>query len=381
MTIRSLLKQLVPPAFRPLLARLLGPLWALPRCCSIFLMRRIKDGVPHVYYGYAHIPRKTEHARGGIIKSQILQDLFPNSPSLFNLLYLVSSRIPYGAVQVAGAARMKGAHLVWNQNGVAYPAWHGPGWKAVNAPLATLLHAADYVFYQSEFCRRSADRYLGVRKGPWEILYNPVDTDTFTPAVSDPDPRHLVLLLGGNQYQFYRLSTAFHVLAEVLRHRSDAKLIVTGRLCWLADEAKAARIAVRLASELGVQERVHFLGPYSQRDAPDIFRQAHLMLHTKYNDPCPGAVIEAMACGLPIVYSDSGGVPELVGKEAGRGIPVEMNWDKDLPPDPKAMAAAVLDVAEHREELSAAARRRAKEQFDIRPWLQRHREVFEGLVQ
>jgi len=264
---------------------------------------------------------------------------------------------------------------------VAYPAWHGPGWKAVNAPLATLLHAADYVFYQSEFCRLSADRYLGVRKGPWEILYNPVDTETFTPAVSDPDPRHLVLLLGGNQYQFYRLSAAFHVLAEVLRHRSDAKLVVTGRLCWLADEAKAARIAARLASELGVQEKVHFLGPYSQREAPDIFRRAHLMLHTKYNDPCPGAVIEAMACGLPVVYSDSGGVPELVGKEAGKGIPVEANWDKDIPPDPKAMAEAVLDVAEHRKELSAAARRRAEENFDVRPWLQRHRTVFERLVQ
>lgn len=381
MSVRAFLKQLLPSCLRSFLIRFVGPLFALPRCLSILLMRGVNDAVPHVYYGHAHIPSRKEFASGGIIKSQLLQEVFRNSPRIFNILYLVSSHLPYGAPQLAAAARMKGVRLVWNQNGVAYPAWHGAGWEAVNAPLATLLHAAEYVFYQSEFCRLSADRYLGIRKGLGEILYNPVDTEAFTPSMSDPDPRHLVLLLGGNQYQLYRLSVAFHVLAEVLRYRSDAKLVVTGRLCWLADEAKAARIAACLACELGIQEKIHFLGPYAQRDAPEMLRQAHLMLHTKYNDPCPGAVIEAMSCGLPVVYSRSGGVPELVGEEAGRGVPVEANWDRDIPPDPKAMAAAVLEVAERRKEYSAAARQRAKKKFDVRPWLQRHREVFERLVQ
>ena len=251
----------------------------------------------------------------------------------------------------------------------------------MNDPLGKLLHAADHVFYQSEFCRLSADRYLGARDGPWEILYNPVDTQVFTPARSDPDPQHVTLLLAGNQYQYYRLSTAMEVLAEVVRRHANAKLLITGRLCWIPDEAKAARIARQLAAQLGLQDRVVFLGPYAQSDAPAVFRQAHLLLHTKYNDPCPGVVIEAMACGLPVVYSDSGGVPELVGKDAGRGIPVETNWERDIPPDSKAMATAVLEVVKRRKELSTAARQRAEEKFDVRPWLQRHRAVFERLVQ
>ena len=380
MTARSLLKQLIPTALRAPLDKVLRPLSALPHVLWIMLMKPVTDGKLYVFYGRRRIPSRDAPALGGIVKTQLMQEDFPNSPHRFNILYLVSSRIPYGAVQIAYAARKKGARLVWNQNGVAYPAWHGPGWEATNAPMAKLHGNADYVFYQSKFCQLSADRYLGKREGPGEVLYNPVDTEAFRPAQSDPDPKHLVLLLGGTQYQYYRLACALQVLAEVVPRRPDARLLITGRLCWIPNEAEAGCIARQLAAQLGVQDRVVFLGPYAQSDAPAVFRQAHLLLHTKYNDPCPGAVIEAMACGLPVVYSDSGGMPELVGKDAGIGIPVERSWEKDIPPDPKAMATAVLEIAERRTEFSTAARQRAEEKFDVGPWLQRHREVFEGLV-
>ena len=51
-----------------------------------------------------------------------------------------------------------------------------------------------------------------------------------------------------------------------------------------------------------------------------MLRRAHVLLHTKVNDPCPTAVIEAMACGLPVAYPASGGTVELVGDEAGIGV-------------------------------------------------------------
>jgi len=380
MTARSLLKQLIPAALRAPLDKVLRPLFALPHVLRIMLMKPVADGKLYVFYGRRRIPSRSVLAVGGIVKTQLMQEDFPNSPRRFNILYFVSSRMPYDAVQVAWCARKKGVRLVWNQNGVAYPAWHGPGWEAINAPMAILHGNAEYVFYQSQFCRLSAERYLGKREGPCEVLYNSVDTEAFRPAQSDPDPKHLVLLLAGTQYQYYRLACALQVLAEVIRRRPDARLLITGRLCWIPDEAEAGRIARRLTVQLGVQDRVVFLGSYAQTDAPDVFRQAHLLLHTKYNDPCPGAVIEAMACGLPVVYSDSGGVPELVGQNAGIGIPVERSWEKDIPPDPHAMAAAVWEVAERRTEFSTAARQRAVEKFDVRPWLQRHREVFEKVV-
>src|SRR5204863_370464 len=79
-------------------------------------------------------------------------------------------------------ARRKGARLVLNQNGVAYPAWFGRGWQHANREISQLLARADYVFYQSEFCRLSADRFASPARGPFEILHNAVDTSRFTPG-------------------------------------------------------------------------------------------------------------------------------------------------------------------------------------------------------
>ncbi|MBD2002386.1 MULTISPECIES: glycosyltransferase family 4 protein [Cyanophyceae] len=341
-------------------------------------------GVPdrnqaYVYYGHDNIPQPGELARGGIVKFQGLQKILPNSPRRFNILYMVSSRMPEDGVQLVWLARQKKAKFVWNQNGVAYPAWHGIGWEETNKPFAKLLHSADYVFYQSKFCKESADKFLGKREGKWEILYNAVDTKVFTPADCDPNPKHLVLLLGGTQSHYYRVESAIRTLAILSHQRSDVRLLITGKLRW-TDETEAMRMTQQLVTDLGVSDRVEFLGAYTQKDAPAIFRKAHILLHTQYNDACPGMVVEAIACGLPVVYSHSGGVPELVGEEAGIGVPTELSWEREIPPDPNALAEAVLQVAEQRAQYAQAARQRAVEKFDLRPWLVRHQEVFQELL-
>ena len=333
-----------------------------------------------VCYGHLQIPLNDESVHGGMVKFQRLQEILPNSPTSFNILYLGSSSLPRYWREVFWLARRKKAKLVLNQNGVAYPGWYGPGWEEVNRPMKRLVHEAEYVFYQSKFCKHSADFFLGERSGPWEILYNCVDTKIFTPRETNKAQNGLVLLLGGNQYQFYRLESAIRAVAILAKDIGVVKLLITGRLCWISDEKKALRTVSKMASDLGVLERLEFLGSYSQSNAPDIFRRADMLLHTKYNDPCPGLVVEAMACGLPVIYSKSGGVPELVGDEAGVGVPVKQNYETDIPPDPVGLAGAVLEVAESQKAFSQAARQRAVENFDIVPWIKRHQEVFESLL-
>jgi glycosyltransferase involved in cell wall biosynthesis len=104
------------------------------------------------------------------------------------------------------------------------------------------------------------------------------------------------------------------------------------------------------------------------------------MLHTKVNDPCPSAVIEAMACGLPVVYPRSGGTVELVGDDAGIGVPHPDGWERDDPPSADALAAAALEVLGSLETFAAAARRRAVDRFALGPWLDRHEELFAELT-
>ena len=135
-----------------------------------------------------------------------------------------------------------------------------------------------------------------------------------------------------------------------------------------------------LVEELGLRGRVHLLGEYAQRDAPGVLRRAHVLLHTKLKDPCPTLVVEAMACGLPVVYPASGGTVELVGGEAGIGVAHPDTWERDVPPAPEAMADAVVRVLADLAAYSARARERALERFALEPWVERHRELFGRLA-
>lgn len=329
-----------------------------------------------VSYGHETIPGPNEPAVGGIVKLQHLAREFPNQPRHFNVLYLVTSRLPEGAVTLARWAKRKGARVIVNQNGVAYPGWHGPGWEAVNAPMRDLLALADHVFYQSEFCRISADRFAGPPHGRWEVLHNAVDTASFAPqAVATERP--LTLLLGGSQDVRYRVESAVRTVAVLTARGRDVRLIITGRIRWDGNADRAAREVHELIASHRLDDRVRLVGPYAQADAPELFRSADILLHTKYNDPCPAVVVEALATGLPVVHSASGGVPELVG-EAGIGVPAPLDWDRDIPPDPEALASAVERVVAQLPHLARHARERAVAHLGLEHWMARHRAVFAG---
>jgi glycosyltransferase involved in cell wall biosynthesis len=349
----------------------LGSVRAAGRWAAIALSRPTRAGVA-VFYGHRAIPAAGEPVAGGLVKLQRLQQEFPNRLRDFNLLYLGSSTLPSDWRTVLRLARSRGARIVVNQDGVAYPGWAGGRTDELNTRLREVLNAADHVLYQSDFCKQTADLFLGEPPGGWEVLPNAVDTRLFAPADSPP-PGDPVLLLAGDQTEAYRVESALRTLALVARDEPGARLLVTGSL--VGDGG------ARLIGELGLQERVEFIGRYAQRDAPDLYRRAHVLLHTKVNDPCPNVVLEALACGVPVAHSASGGLPELVGPDAGVGVPHEQNWERDVPPDPAALAAAVTTILARLGDYRPAARARAEERFDLRPWLAHHRELFVELVQ
>ena len=350
--------------------RALGSVRAAGRRASIALSRPASGGVA-VSYGHRSVPAPGEPVSGGLGKLQRLQQHFPNRPRDFNLLYLVSSSLPADWEQVLALAAGRGARVVVNQDGVAYRGWAGERTEELNGKLRELLGAADHVLYQSEFCKRAADLFLEEPTAAWEVLHNAVDTETFAPA-PEPAPGGPVLLLAGDQTEAYRVDTALRTLALLREQAPEARLLVTGSL--VEDAGR------QVIEELGLRGRVELTGRYAQRDAPALYRRAHVLLHTKVNDPCPNVVLEALACGLPVVYPRSGGVPELVGPDAGIGVPHEQTWERDVPPAPRELADAVATVLSSFDEYRAAARARAVERFDLRPWLERHRELFESLV-
>ncbi len=329
-----------------------------------------KESGVRVFYGHDRVPEPGDAVAGGTAKFQRLARRFPNRPVDFTLLYLGSTWLPRDLGPLLRLAERRSIPVVVNQSGVAYPGWAGPETDAINRRFRRALLAADQVLYQSEFCKRSADEFLGNPRGAWEVLYNAVDVDEFTPAASRPADGPVVLL-GGDQTQAYRLELALETFARIVRVEPGARLLVTGGLVSPVDP---------VLERLNLRGKVELVGRYAQRDAPQLFRRAHLLLHTKVNDPCPSTVVEAMACGLPVVYAASGGTVELVGHEAGIGVPHPRSWERDDPPTADALADAVLRLLPQLEAYASAARRRAVERFALEPWLDRHAELFQDLV-
>jgi glycosyltransferase involved in cell wall biosynthesis len=341
---------------------------AAARWARLLVRRPRRDGV-RVFYGHDVVPARGDAVSGGTAKFQRLAARFPNHPTDHTLLYLGSTWLPRDLRPQLALERRRRVPIVVNQSGVAYPGWAGAETDAINRRFRQALLAADHVLYQSEFCKRCADEFLGEPRGSWEVLYNAVDVDHFR-RTAEPPADGPVLLLGGDQTQAYRLELALETLARIRGSHPDARILVTGRLVSSPEP---------LIDRLGLAGAVALTGRYAQRDAPGLFSRAQLLLHTKVKDPCPSAVIEAMACGLPVVYAASGGTVELVGEEAGVGVPHPDGWERDQPPSAEQLAEAVDRVLGDLPGYAAAARARA-ERFALGPWLDRHAELFGELV-
>lgn len=94
-----------------------------------------------------------------------------------------------------------------------------------------------------------------------------------------------------------------NLFAAFLRKRPNARLLLVGR------EGKAAQAIDRLAAKLGINGHVHKAGVRS--DTARLLAAAHLMIYPSLWEGLPGAVIEALAVGVPVVASDIGSIREI----------------------------------------------------------------------
>jgi len=310
------------------------------------------------------------------VKLRHLQEVYPADKCKVNILYLVSSALPQHVDQLVQWAHRKGVKVVLNQNGVAYPGWAGESFTRINDRLSRLHADADFVVYQGEFCRDSALRFLGQRSGRWTVLHNCVDVRRFTPRDADQDHEPLRLLVAGTHQQAQRVLVAVRALAELRQRGRPYTLTIVGKLDWKDGDEQV----MNLVAELGLQDVVTVHGPFSQDCAPQIYRSADILLHMKYKDPCPTVVIEAMACGLPIVGSRSGGMAELVGSGCGVLLDVPDTWEQMPVPEVGRIVAAVERVSRDYNHYSTAASAYASERFNHVAWVSAHTRIFQSLI-
>jgi len=89
---------------------------------------------------------------------------------------------------------------------------------------------------------------------------------------------------------------------------------------WLDQHLDFSRYDYTFAGRIGIKLRnILVVPPLPSPQLATLLRQHDLFLTASQHDPCSNAVIEALACGLPVIYRNSGGHPELVG-EGGLGF-------------------------------------------------------------
>jgi glycosyltransferase involved in cell wall biosynthesis len=93
-------------------------------------------------------------------------------------------------------------------------------------------------------------------------------------------------------------------------YHAAVSLALGGEKGWLSDEVFA------LVDKLGLQERVRFLGRVSPEDLLGLYNSAKLLVHPAFYEGFGLPPLEAMACGTPVVVSNTSSLPEVVGDAA-----------------------------------------------------------------
>lgn len=186
------------------------------------------------------------------------------------------------------------------------------------------------------------------------VIPNTVDTERFRPGgnpavrirYAHPDEKLLVHV--SNFRPVKRVEDVIRVFTNVAKETG-------ARLLMIGDGPDRPR-AFELASELGVSGRVSFLGSFPRVE--DILSVADLFLLPSEKESFGLSALEAMACGVPVIASDTGGVPEVVSDgETGYLFPIG---------SVAAMSQAAIRLLgdpEHHAAFARNARRRAVEVF------------------
>lgn len=259
----------------------------------------------------------------------------------YDLIYINK---PYDLLVALAASKVSKAISVFGSGGTEF----FPGYKL-------LVRRLDLFLACSEYNATVIESYCGVRPS---VLYNGIDTAVFAPRPADGDLRRLlgigndqpVLLSACRLVGWKGIQYALRAIA-VLSKNYNLKYIVIG-LGEYGEELKA------LAQELGIEDRVVFTGAVRNSDLPGYYSLADVAVFPSVADETFGiSIAEAMSCGVPVVSTKVGGIPEVVAESTGLLVP---------PRDADALGRAVetfLADGTLRRETGVRARAWIMEQF------------------
>ena len=211
--------------------------------------------------------------------------------------------------------------------------------RAYTRLVAAAARRANAVIADSQASKRDIVRLLGIPSHRVQVVYlaadekfGPVRDETLVEAVRRRYglPDRYILYLGGFDCR-KNVATLLRAFAR-LRKPADLKLVIAGRLP--ERDTPFFPHPRRLAERLGLEERVAFIGWVAEEDKPALYSGAVAFVFPSLYEGFGLPVLEAMACGTPVVASNRASLPEVVGQG---GLLVD-------PTDVDGLAAAIEAV-------------------------------------
>jgi len=216
------------------------------------------------------------------------------------------------------------------------------------------IEESDGVTVVSRFLKEKTLTNFNIQK-EIEVIYNFIDINKYRPTESKDFRNHIapngekVLVHTSNFRAVKRVTDTIKIL-DIVNKQIPARLLLVG-------DGPERSECERLSRELNLQEEVIFLG--KQDALPEILNAADIFLMPSQSESFGLSALEAMACGLPVVSSSVGGLPELI-------IHNETGYIAEIG-DVERMAKYVLDLLTNEKKyktFSLNSRNRAVQNFD-----------------
>jgi glycosyltransferase involved in cell wall biosynthesis len=212
-----------------------------------------------------------------------------------------------------------------------------------------VLTSVDGIVYVSEAARAGMARHVaGIEQLPSVVVPNFISIEHPVPREANTARRDLVTVGG------LEIHKNHEYLLRVVEaaNRKDRPYTLD-----LVGDGPCRRDLEKLSRELGLEGQVRFLG--SRSDVRELLPRYKAYVHTSQRESLCMAIIEAMACGLPVVAGAIGGIPELFepGHEG-------LFWPLDNAEAAAGVLCGLLDDEQAQEKLGAGARSRFEKCFD-----------------
>lgn len=229
---------------------------------------------------------------------------------------------------------------------------------------------ANHIIYQSNFSKNWWESKYGPIKAESDVIYNGVDLDYYTPDGPHLRPNdHIRVLLveghfsGGHELGLLNAIRLVVHLSERFSQRIE--LMVVG------DVPDILRMEIESVSNAWIT----WAGVLLPEHIPGFDRSSHFLFSADLNAACPNSVIEAIACGLPVVAYATGSLPEIIQEEAGKLADYGADYWKLEPADIPALSDAALKILQRLPYYRKQARLRAESIFSLKVMVERYAQI------